>query len=233
MTPPRSEPPTSHRPQQPTPNPLTPSTWRVYLVTDRAQTDGRPLTDVIAAALQGGIRAVQLRERDLPTRELLALAERLRAVTRAAGAALLINDRIDVALACDADGVHLPAASFAIADARALLGPQRLIGVSTHTPDEVAAAARAGADFAVFGPIYDTPSKRAYGTPLGLAKFAQVRSAVTLPLFAIGGIDLGQVEEVRAAGADGIAVIRAILAVPDPARAAADLLRLSDRSGDL
>lgn len=230
MTPPGRQDPTADRSrartQPPTPSPLTPRTWGVYLVTDRAQTNGRPLIDVIEAALRGGVRAVQLRERGLTTRELLALAERLRGVTRAAGAALLINDRIDVALACDADGVHLPGTSFAIADARSLLGPRRLIGVSTHAPEEIAAAARHGADFAVFGPLYDTPSKRPYGAPLGIAALAAARSAAPLPLFAIGGIDRERVAAVRAAGVDGIAVIRAVLAAPDSKRAAANLLRL-------
>ncbi|MGH7787120.1 MAG: thiamine phosphate synthase, partial [Candidatus Binatia bacterium] len=139
----------------------------VYLITDRGQTAGRPLLAVVGAALQGGIRLVQLREPELGTRPLLELARALRRLTRAHGAALLINDRIDVALACDADGVHLPGRSFAVADARALLGPQRWIGISTHAPDEVRAAAAAGADFAVFGPLFETPSKRAYGPPLG------------------------------------------------------------------
>jgi thiamine-phosphate pyrophosphorylase len=195
-----------------------PAAWGVYLVTDRTQTNGRPLADVVRAGLDGGIRAVQLRERDLATRELLALAETLRALTQRYAAALLINDRVDVALACDADGVHLPSHSFAIADARALLGPQRLIGVSTHAPSEVAAAA--GADFVVFGPIYDTPAKRTFGAPLGVAALTAARDAATVPLFAIGGIDAGRVAEVRAAGADGIAVIRAVLGAEDPARAA-------------
>jgi thiamine-phosphate pyrophosphorylase len=201
-----------------------PADWHVYLVTDRTQTNGRPLLDVVAAALQGGIRAVQLRERDLTTRELLGLARALRDLTRRHGAALLINDRADIALACDADGVHLPGHSFAVADARALLGPQRLIGVSTHAPAEVAAAAAAGANFAVLGPIYDTPSKRGHGAPLGAAALAAARGA-GIPFFAIGGVDVDRAEPVCAAGADGVAVIRAILAADDPASAAAALRR--------
>jgi len=201
---------------------MRPRDWRVYLVTDLTQTAGRPLLEVVAAALRGGVGAVQLRERDLATRELLALAVELRAMTRAAGAALLINDRIDVALACDADGVHLPSHSFAVAEARALLGPDRLIGVSTHSPAELAAAA--GADFAVFGPLYDTPSKRAYGPPLGLDGLRAARAAAPLPLFAIGGIDAARAADARAAGADGVAVIRAVLAAADPTAAAASLL---------
>lgn len=200
---------------------VRPCHWGVYLVTDRAQTAGRPLLDVVAAALRGGVGAVQLRERDLPARELLALATALRALTRAAGAALLINDRIDIALACDADGVHLPGQSFTVAEARALLGPGRLIGVSTHASAELAAAA--GADFAVFGPLHDTPSKRAYGPPLGLDALRAARAATARPLFAIGGIDPPRAAAARQAGADGVAVIRAILAADDPAAAAAAL----------
>ena len=202
-----------------------PRDWGVYLVTDRAQTNGRPLLDVVTAALRGGVGAVQLRERGLETRALLELAIALRQATRAAGAALLINDRIDVALACDADGVHLPGHSFAVADARALLGPRRLIGVSTHHPDEVAAAAAAGADFAVFGPIFATPSKATYGAPQGLDALARARRAAALPLFAIGGVDADTAAAVRDAGADGVAVIRAVLAAPDPAAAARALRR--------
>jgi len=202
-----------------------PRDWGVYLVTDRAQTNGRPLLDVVTAALRGGVGAVQLRERGLETRALLELAIALRQATRAVGAALLINDRIDVALACDADGVHLPGHSFAVADARALLGPRRLIGVSTHHPDEVAAAAAAGADFAVFGPIFATPSKATYGAPQGLDALARARRAAALPLFAIGGVDADTAAAVRDAGADGVAVIRAVLAAPDPAAAARALRR--------
>jgi thiamine-phosphate pyrophosphorylase len=202
-----------------------PAAWGVYLITDRKQTNGRPLIDVVTDALAGGIRAVQLRERDLPTRELLALAAALRALTRRYAAALLINDRVDVALACDADGVHLPSDSFAVADARALLGAQRLIGVSTHAPAEIATAAAAGADFVVFGPIYDTPAKRAFGAPLGVESLVAARAASTLPLLAIGGIDASRVSEARVGGADGVAVIRAVLAAKDPARAAAQLLK--------
>ncbi len=195
----------------------------LYLVTDRAQTAGRPLTEVVAAALRGGARLVQLRERDLATRAHLALALELRDLTRTAGAALLINDRVDVALACDADGVHLPGHSFAIADARALLGPHRLIGVSTHAPEEVAAAQGAGADYAVLGPLFDTPSKRAFGAALGLDALRRARAASTLPLFGIGGIEAANAAAVREAGADGVAVIRAVLAAADPAAAAAAL----------
>ncbi len=202
-----------------------PQSWGVYLVTDRSRTGGRAFSDVVGAALRGGIRAVQLREPGLATRQFLALAQRLRDLTREAGAALLINDRIDVALAVAADGIHLPGHSFSVADARALLGPRRLVGVSCHHADDVAAAAAAGADFAVFGPLFDTPAKRVYGPPLGLAALTRARARTSLPLLGIGGIDAASAGAVCRAGADGVAVIGAILQAADPCSAAAGLLR--------
>lgn len=200
------------------------SRLRVYLVTDRAQTGGRPLVDVVAQALRGGVRAVQLRERGLETQPLLSLAHELRGLTRRHDALLLINDRIDVALACDADGVHLPSHSFQVADARLLVGPARLLGVSTHHPDEVRAAAMAGADFAVFGPLFDTPSKRPYGPPAGLAALSSATRA-GIPVLAIGGITADRCAALRPCGAAGVAVIRAILSADEPTRAADELRR--------
>jgi thiamine-phosphate pyrophosphorylase len=170
------------------------------------------------------VRALQLREKTLGTRDLLDLALALRALTARFGARLLINDRIDVALTCDADGVHLPADSFCVEDARRLLGEHRLIGVSTHSAEEVRAASDAGADFAVLGPVFATPSKEAFGEPLGLDALAGATSAAAIPVLAIGGIEASRVAAVRAEGAAGVAVIRAILAAGDPERAAARLL---------
>lgn len=203
-----------------------PRDWRVYLVTDRTDTAGRDLLDVIGRALAGGVGAVQLRERDLAGRDLLELARRLRDLTARHGAALLVNDRVDVALACGADGVHLPGHSFRIGDARALLGPERLIGVSAHTCADVVAAGDSGADFAVFGPVYDTPSKRAYGSPVGLAALREAASRVSLPVLAIGGITSERVREVRQHGAAGVAAIRALLQASDPERTARELAGL-------
>lgn len=195
----------------------------VYLVTDRTQTGGRPLPGVIEQALLGGVRAVQLRERGIESQELLVLARELRALTRRYDALLLVNDRIDIALACEADGVHLPSHSFRIPDARALMGASRLIGVSTHHVDEVRAAADAGADFVVFGPVYATPSKQAYGAPLGLTAL-QTAARVAIPVLGIGGITSARVADVRAHGAAGVAVVRALLGADDPSEAAVELL---------
>ena len=186
------------------------------LVTDRRATGDRDLVAVVDAALDAGLPAVQLREKDLPGHPLLALAEELRAATTRAGALLFVNDRIDVAIAVGADGVHLGGGSVPVTVARGLVGPDALIGVSTHAPGE----APAGADFAFFGPVWETPGKTAVGTE----RLAEAVRAAPLPVLAIGGVTPARMAAVRAAGAAGVAVLRAILAAPDVARATRELL---------
>jgi len=196
------------------PNPID---FNCYLITDRHQVPaGRTLLETVEAALQGGVRAVQLREKNLPAAELLPLAIELRVLTRRFAARLLINDRIDVALAVAADGVHLGGHSLPAAVARRLLGPQRLVGVSTHRPAEIAAAAAAGANFVTFGPVFATPSKRTYGQPLGLEALRLACQNSPLPVFALGGIKPCHLGDLRAAGVAGVAVISALIATPDP-----------------
>lgn len=196
----------------------------LYVVTDRHLTGGRPLRLVVEAALQGGARAVQLREKDLLPRELYPLALEIRQLTQVYGARLLINDRVDVALAVKADGVHLTTTSLPTGCVRQILGSDRLIGVSTHTRAEAQAAVEQGADFVVFGPVFFTPSKAPYGQPVGLDALRAVRGAVNAPLLAIGGIKQTNLDQVLAAGADGIAVISAIISADDPALATQNLL---------
>jgi thiamine-phosphate pyrophosphorylase len=201
---------------------------RLYLITDRLATSGRPLADVVAAALRGvaagGLApadvAVQLREKDLAGRALLELAHALRAVTAEAGAGLYVNDRIDVALAAGADGVHLGGGSLDAVTA-ATVAPDLGIAVSVHAPAEVAAlrAAAAPVTFALLGPVHDTPSKRRYGAPLGAAAVTEAAHA-GVPVVAVGGIAPDRVRALRAAGAHGVACIRAVMASPDPAAAA-------------
>jgi thiamine-phosphate pyrophosphorylase len=193
---------------------------RLVLVTDRRATAGRDLVDVVSAALEAGLPAVQLREKDLPGGPLLVLAERLRAVTARAGALFLVNDRVDVAIAAGADGVHLGGGSMPVADARALLPPGALVGVSTHAPEELITTA----DFVFFGPVHATPSKAAFGPPQGEARLAAAVRAARVPVVAIGGVTAANAVAARAAGAAGVAVIRAILEAPDPAAATRALL---------
>jgi thiamine-phosphate pyrophosphorylase len=189
----------------------------VHLITDR-----RLAPDLAAragAALEGlppGTCAVHLREKDLGGRALLDLARALALACRARGQLLLVNDRLDVALAAGADGVHLPSAGVPPADARRLLGPGALVGVSCHSADDVRRARDGGASFATFSPLFDTPSKRAFGPPLGLEPL-RAAAALGVPLVGLGGIDAARAAEVRAAGAAGVAAIRAWLSGPDPA----------------
>ncbi|HEY7494216.1 MAG TPA: thiamine phosphate synthase [Candidatus Tectomicrobia bacterium] len=199
--------------------------FRLYVVTDRQQTAGRPLEAVLAAAARGGAGAIQLREKDLSARELYALGLRLQEVLAPYNVPLLINDRLDVALALDAAGVHLAGHSLPTAQARRVLGAQKLLGVSTHSVEEACQAAAEGADFVVFGPVFETPSKLAYGPPQGLQHLATVIRQVPIPVLAIGGIELANLPQVMAAGAYGVAMIRAVLAAPDPCEATQRLHR--------
>jgi thiamine-phosphate pyrophosphorylase len=187
-------------------------------VTDRQQST-RPLPEVVEECLEGGLRAVQLREKDLAVRPLLELATSLRESTRRRQARLLINDRADVALAVAADGVQRTHQSLPVSVMRAVGGPRFVVGASVHSVEEARTAATEGADFIVFGPIWDTPSKRPFGPPQGLEALRRVTAAVATPVLAIGGISAARVRDVLATGAVGVGVISAILAAPRPAEA--------------
>jgi thiamine-phosphate pyrophosphorylase len=197
--------------------------FRLYVVTDRHEAAGRDLGEIVTAAAQGGAGAIQLREKDLSARDLYALGARLQAALAPYGVPLLINDRLDVALALDAAGVHLAGHSLPTAVARRVLGTGKLLGVSTHSVEEACCAAADGADFIVFGPVFTTPSKVAYGLPQGLQQLSTVVRAVHIPVIAIGGIDHTNLQQVVQAGAYGVAMIRAVLAAPDPHKATQQL----------
>jgi len=190
--------------------------FRLYVVTDRHEVAGRDLAEIVAAAAQGGAGAIQLREKDLSARDLYALGARLQVALAPYGVPLLINDRLDVALALDAAGVHLACHSLPTAVARRVLGAGKLLGVSTHSVEEARCAAEDGADFIVFGPVFTTPSKVAYGPPQGLQYLTTVVRAVRIPVIAIGGINHTNLPQIVQAGAYGVAMIRAVLAAPDP-----------------
>ena len=195
----------------------------VHLITDRTICADLPARARAAlAGLPPGRAAVHLREKALGGRAQLELARALSAVCRERGALLVVNDRVDVALACGVEAVHLPSAGLTPAQARRLLGPGARVGVSCHSEAEVVRAIEAGADWATFGPVFDTPSKRAFGPPVGLEAMARA-ARLGLPLVALGGIDASNAGRAAAAGARGVAAIRAWLTGSDPAREVAAL----------
>lgn len=197
---------------------------RLLVVTDRHQTNGRPLVSILQRVLSAAVPIVQLRERDLSARELVTLAREVQALTASRRSQLLINDRIDVALAFEGAGVHLRSNSLPVSAARRLLGSQRLLGISAHTVEEGLSAQSQGADYIVFGPIYETPSKQMFGPPLGIHTLEKACRLIRIPIIGIGGVTAARAREMRRAGAFGAAVITAILGADDIESATRELL---------
>jgi thiamine-phosphate diphosphorylase len=192
----------------------------LYVILDRAAAHGRDLGDLLEAVIAGGCRMVQLREKEWPSGRLLPLAERLRARCATAGVTFIVNDRVDLAVAVGADGVHLGQDDLPARVARPLLRPGMILGVSTHSVAQARAAQADGADYVAVGAMFATTSKPSFEL-VGPALLRQVRGDVRAPLIAIGGITHANVGEVIAAGADGVSVISAVCDAPDP-RAAAE-----------
>ena len=183
--------------------------FSLYLITDRKLTSS--LIAVVRKALKGGVKAVQLREKDMETRYLLKLAYKMRKVTAEYRAQLFINDRFDIALAVGADGVHLTQSSMPAEAVRRVVKKKLMIGVSTHSMKEAEDAERGGADFITMGPVYRTSSKVKYGAPIGLDALKKVCGKINIPVFAIGGIKSNRIEKVMETGAHGVAMISEIL----------------------
>ncbi|HVX65106.1 MAG TPA: thiamine phosphate synthase [Bryobacteraceae bacterium] len=197
----------------------------LYLVTDRRLAGARPLPEIVAAAVRGGVSAVQLREKECGTREFVELARELNALLAPAGIPLLINDRVDVALAAGAGGIHLGQSDLDPAAARRLLGDQAILGLSVETMEQARQAASLPVDYLGVSPIFPTPTKTDVATNWGLEGLANLRRASRDELIAIGGIHAGNAGDVIAAGADGLAVVSALVAAADPAAAARELVR--------
>ncbi|HEY6288402.1 MAG TPA: thiamine phosphate synthase [Nitrospiraceae bacterium] len=197
--------------------------FRLLLVTDRHQTNGRPLVPLLQRVLTAVTPAIQLRERDLSARELVTLAREVQAVTASRRSQLLINDRIDVALALEGVGVHLRSNSLPVTVARQMLGTQRLLGISVHSVEEAVQGESQGADYIVLGPIYETPSKQLFGPPLGIHTLEKACRLVRLPIIGIGGVTAARAREMRRAGAFGVAVITAVLGAADVESATREL----------
>ena len=202
----------------------------LMLITDRTLSRGRSLEDVVAAAVRGGVTAVQLREKACPTREFLDLARRLKDKLDNAGVPLLINDRADIALAAGAAGAHFGQDDLPFPDARRLLGPGAFIGLSIETPGQAAEAEGWDAAYLGVSPVFATPTKTDAKTPWGLEGLRWLRTLTRHRLVAIGGINAANAADVLEAGADGLAVVSAICSADDPEAAARALRGILDRS---
>ena len=205
-----------------------PIDWRLYLVTDRHIAGARPIEDVVCAAARGGVTAVQLREKECDTREFVELGRRLKVLLAPFDVPLIINDRVDVALAVGADGVHIGQSDMTFRDARALLGPQAAIGLSVETKEQSQEADSLDAAYLGVSPVFATPTKTDAAPAWGLTGLGCVRAASRHVLVAIGGITLENAADVIKAGADGVAVVSAICAARDPESAARALRRVVD-----
>lgn len=200
--------------------------YSLYLVTDRSLSLGRSSEEIVVAAIRGGVTCVQLREKHCSTRKFIREARRLQPILHHSGIPLIINDRLDVALAIGADGVHLGQNDMHIGDARRLLGEKMIIGISAENLDDAIVAEQQGADYIGISPVFATDTKNDAAAPLGLEGIRRIRRAVNIPLVGIGGIHVGNVHEVQRAGADGVAVVSAIVSADCPETAASELKSL-------
>jgi thiamine-phosphate pyrophosphorylase len=206
-----------------------PIDFSLYLVADAEFAAGRDLLGLIGEAVRGGATVVQLRAKNLSSRDFLELGLRAADALTRTGVPLLVNDRLDIALACGAAGVHLGQEDMPVPQARKILGPDRIIGVSVHSPQEAHRAEREGADYLGAGPAYATATKETALSVLGPEGIDRIKRAVRIPVVAIGGIGAANAAAIAAAGADGIAVISALLGAPDARRAAEDLKKAFKR----
>jgi len=201
-----------------------PASWEVYLVTDRAFSRGRSTLEIVQAAVKGGVSAVQLREKGLETRAFYEEGLKISDLLHSSGVPLIVNDRIDLALALDAAGVHLGQEDMPIKIARKILGPNRIIGISVNTPDQIDEKTGSMANYLAVSPVFYTATKTDITKPWGLEGVRKARTMTELPLVAIGSIKKENTREVIAAGADCVAVVTAIVSADDPEQATRELL---------
>jgi len=203
---------------------ISPGCWRLYLITDAQLSRGRSHIEIAEAAIRGGADAIQLRDKTAPAGMLYRVALELREITRKSNVSFLVNDRLDVALAVDADGAHVGQQDIPASAARRILGAGKILGVTAETVEEALAAEKDGADYLGVGPVFEARGTKAdAGPPQGPAIIANIRPHTRLPIVAIGGIKAENARLVREAGADSAAVISAIVAADDITRAAREL----------
>ncbi len=200
------------------------------LITDRKVCRDK-LTDIIEQAIDGGVGTIQLREKDLSARDLYGLAKEIREITERKGANLIINDRVDIALAVDADGVHLGWQSLEISMVRKMVGRDKMIGFSAHSLKEAERAEDSGADYISISPVFDTAKKDYFIKPLGVGEIGKIKARINIPIIALGGINENNVNEVLRNGADGIAVISAILLSDSPKQTVTMICREMEKIG--
>ena len=204
--------------------------YSLYLVTDRRLARGRSTLDIVQAAVSGGVTCVQLREKDCSTLEFIEQALAIKNFLKAREVPLIINDRLDVALAVAADGVHLGQSDMPLEMARKIAGRSMLIGISAESVQDAVEAEKGGADYLGISPIYATPTKSDTAPPLGLEGLREIRKRVKIPLVAIGGLHKSNAAEVIRHGADGVAVVSAIVAADDPGTSAMNLKQIIDEA---
>jgi thiamine-phosphate pyrophosphorylase len=211
---------------------IAPGRWRLYVVTDERLSRGRSHLQVAEEAIRGGADVIQLREKSASSGSFFRAALALRTLTRNAGVPFIVNDRLDIALAADADGVHVGRDDLPAAVARRILGPGKILGVSAETVEEAVAAERDGADYLGVGPVFEARgTKPDAGEPVGVERIARIRAQSRLPIVAIGGIGPENARKIRKAGASAAAILSAIVAADDIALAARRLKRLLDEEG--
>jgi len=201
-----------------------PESWEVYLVTDRAFSRRRSTLEIVRAAVKGGVSAVQLREKELDIRAFYEEGLKIRDLLHSSGIPLIVNDRIDLALALDADGVHLGQEDMPITIARKILGPDRIVGISVNAPNQIDEESASMANYLAISPVFFTATKSDITQPWGLEGVRKARTMTDLPLVAIGSINKENTREVIAAGADCVAVVTAIVSADDPEQATRELM---------
>ena len=199
--------------------------YSVYVVVDRRFARGGRLEEIVRAALRGGATVIQLREKEAGIREMIEMGRRLRDICHSFGVPFIVNDRVDVALAVDADGVHVGPEDMPPEIARRLIGPDRILGVSATSVDEALQGERAGADYLGVGDVFGTRTKPDAGKPIGPNGLAEIVRRVRVPVVAIGGVTAENAGEAVRAGAAGVAVISAVVSAPDPEEATRRLVR--------
>ncbi|OFX74980.1 MAG: thiamine-phosphate diphosphorylase, partial [Bacteroidetes bacterium GWC1_47_7] len=202
----------------------------LYLVTDRSLSGGRELEYIVGEAVSGGVTMVQLREKHCSSREFYRLAVQLKRCLAPWRVPLIINDRLDIALACDADGLHLGQSDLPCGIARKILGKNKIIGLSVENVMDVTEANREEVDYIGISPVFSTPTKIDTAPELGLEGIREIASMARCPSVAIGGINIRNAQSVLAAGADGISVVSAIMSAPDPRLAASELIQVVNQS---